>query len=357
MAPGASAMKLLLATDAWYPQTNGVVRTLSTMVAAMRNDGHAVEVICPSDYPSLPLPTYPEIRVAVWLRGLHERIDRFNPDAVHISTEATIGQSVRRYCLKRGFAFTTSFHTRFPEYIRERLPVPLGLTYPPVRRFHQPAFRTLVPTKTLKTDLHKRGFRHLDVWGRGVDTDLFSPARSRQRDWHRPLYLNVGRVAPEKNLEAFLGLDLPGTRMVVGDGPQLEALRKRYPDVVFPGAKFGEELASYYAEADVFVFPSLTDTFGLVMLEAMACGTPVAAYPVTGPLDVLEQGVTGCMEDNLGAAIGKALALDRDVCRSEALKHGWNVIARQFRHALVPVNADKAEALKAAQRETQPMPA
>ncbi len=350
-------MRLLLATDAWHPQINGVVTTLSTMVAELRNHGHQVEAVAVGDYPSFPMPSYPEIRISTWLTGLGARIDAFNPDAIHISTEGPIGHYVRRYCLRLGYTFTTSFHTRFPEYIRERLPVPLGLTYPLVRRFHRPAFRTLVPTQSLKDDLEGRGFRHLEVWGRGVDTGLFAPSRRRTHDWAGPIYLNVGRVAPEKNLDAFLGLPLPGTKVVVGDGPSLKELRQRYPEVVFAGAKYGEELAGYYAAADVFVFPSLTDTFGLVMLEAIASGTPVAAFPVTGPRDVLQQGVTGIMDADLGVAIARAATLDRALCRAQALQYDWASIARQFLHALVPINGDKAPAVKEAQWQSQAIPA
>lgn len=346
-------MKLLLATDAWYPQTNGVVKTLSTMVEALRDDHHLVEVVAAGDYPSLPLPTYPEIRVSIWLGGLAKRIDDYSPDAIHISTEGPIGHGVRRYCRKRGYSFTTSFHTRFPEYIRERLPVPVGLTYPLVRRFHRPAFRTLVPTQHLKEDLLRRGFEHLEVWGRGVDTQLFTPALRRPQNWRRPVYLNVGRVAPEKNLDSFLALELPGTKVVVGDGPLLNELKRRYPQVIFPGAKFGEQLATYYASADVFVFPSLTDTYGLVMLESIASGTPVAAYPTTGPLDVLQPDVTGVMDPDLGTAIAQALKLDRGRCREEALKLGWESAVSQFLQALVPVNGDKASALRKAQWQQQ----
>jgi glycosyltransferase involved in cell wall biosynthesis len=345
----SSLVKLLLATDAWHPQMNGVVRTLSTVVDTLRAAGHGVEVIGVGDFPALPMPSYPEIKVSVWLRGLTARIEAFDPDAIHISTEGPIGYAARRFCRRHGYAFTTSFHTRFPEYLRERLPVPLGLTYAMVRAFHRHASRTLVPTQTLKTDLEQRGFSHLQVWGRGVDTELFAPERRQDSAWTRPLWLNVGRVAPEKNIDSFLGLDLPGTKVVVGDGPKLAELREKYPDVVFPGARFGEELAAYYASADVFVFPSLTDTFGLVMIEAIACGTPVAAYPVTGPLDVLQPGVTGVMHDDLGVAAEQALQLDRDACRNAALGLSWTAIADQFLHALVPLKEDKAPALKEAQ--------
>jgi len=342
-------MKLLLATDAWFPQINGVVRTLSTVVGKLREQGHEVEVIASGDFPSVPLPSYPEIRVSIWLKGLRKRIETFNPDAIHIATEGPIGTFTRRYCVKNGFTFTTSFHTRFPEYIRERMPIPLSWTYPPIRNFHRQAFRTLVPTQKLKDDLSNWGFDHLEVWGRGVDTGLFQPDYDSPVDAPSPVYLNVGRVAPEKNLEAFLDLDLPGSKIVVGDGPQLEELKTRYPEVIFPGAKQGRELAAYYANADVFVFPSLTDTFGLVMLEAIASGTPVAAFPVTGPLDVLKPGITGIMHEDLGIAIEQASQLDRHTCREEAMKLGWDAIANQFLNALMPINSDKASALRESQ--------
>lgn len=350
-------MKLLLATDAWAPQVNGVVRTLRTMVDGLRTMGHEVEVVATGDYPSVPLPMYREIEVSIWLRGLGARIREFDPDAVHIATEGPIGHYVRRYCLRRGYTFTTSLHTRFPEYIRDRLPVPLAVTYPPIRRFHQPAFRTLVPTPALKADLEGRGFQHLEVWGRGVDTQLFSPDRRIAQTLPHPIYLNVGRIAPEKNLRAFLDLDLPGTRVVVGNGPQMAQLEKQYPDVVFTGAKHGAELAAWYASADVFVFPSLTDTFGLVMLESIACGTPVAAFPVTGPVDVIEDGVTGILDKDLARAVDRAIGLDREVCRREALKRDWSAITHQFLQALMPVNSDKACAWREGQWANQGMPA
>ncbi|MGD2119179.1 MAG: glycosyltransferase family 1 protein [Chromatiales bacterium] len=335
-------MRLLLATDAWHPQVNGVVRTLSQMVEQLRQQGHEVEVVAAGDYPSVPLPTYAEIRISVWLRGLTRRIEEFAPDAIHISTEGPIGQFVRRFCLKRGYVFTTSFHTRFPEYISERVPIPLEWTYPFVRSFHRPAFRTLVPTQNLVNELRQRDFEHLVVWGRGVDTELFQPQRQRDLGLPGPVLLNVGRVAPEKNLQAFLDIDFPGSKVVVGDGPQLAELKRKYPDVHFPGMKQGVELAEYFASADVFVFPSRTDTFGLVMLEAAASGTPVAAYPVTGPVDVLAPGKTGVMHEDLAVAVEQALQLDRESCRAHALQHAWPAIAQQFLDALMPINSDKA---------------
>jgi len=342
-------MKLLLATDAWGPQVNGVVTTLTQMVEGIKSMGHEVEVIATGDYPSIPMPTYPEIKISIWMKGLKKRIENFAPDAIHIATEGPIGQLVRKHCLKQGYAFTTSFHTRFPEYIRERLPVPLEWTYPFVRSFHRPAFRTLAPTSTLVDELRQRGFEHMEVWGRGVDTDLFTPERKIDLEYPGPILLSVGRVAPEKNLKAFLDLEVEGTKVVVGDGPALNELRELYPDVVFPGMKRGVPLAQYFASADVFVFPSLTDTFGLVMLEANACGTPVAAFPVTGPVDVLHEGVTGCMRDDLSEAINGAFKLERSVCREEALKRSWSRIVEQFLRALVPLHSDKKNDMDAAQ--------
>ena len=343
-------MKLLLATDAWQPQVNGVVRTLNQVVGGLKDKGHDVEVVAPADYPTVPLPTYPEIKIAYWLKGLRQRVEHFDPDAIHIATEGPIGQFVRKLCLKNGYTFTTSFHTRFPEYISERFPIPLEWSYPSIRKFHRSAFRTLVPTDSLKNDLHKWGFNHLTVWGRGVDTDLFHPERKIDLGLPGPVMLNVGRVAPEKNLEAFLDLDVPGSKIVVGDGPQLETFREQYPGILFPGMKKGVELAEYYASADVFVFPSKTDTFGLVMLEALASGTPVAAFPVTGPLDVLQQGITGILQQDLALAIEQALTLDRQTCREYAEAHGWSSIADQFLQALMPINGDKVIRVQLAQK-------
>ena len=346
-------MKLLLATDAWFPQINGVVTTLSTMVKKLESMGHTVEVISHQGYPTMALPSYEEIRIAYRLPGIEKRIDSFAPDAIHIATEGPIGFKVRSYCNKKGLTFTTSFHTRFPEYIRERFPIPLNWTYPLVKRFHNQAANTLVPTKTIRDQLTERGFNDLEIWGRGVDTSLFNPLHRGQLRFEGPVYLNVGRVAPEKNLPAFLELDLPGTKIVVGDGPSLDDYKRRYPNVLFPGAKKGIELAEYYAAADVFVFPSLTDTFGLVMLEANACGVPVAAFPVPGPIDVVEQGVNGCMNNNLSTAISSAVMLDRETCRDHALTKSWDTIAVQFLNALHPVHIERKNIVEEAQWESQ----
>ena len=340
-AQGDPPLKLLLATDAWHPQVNGVVRTLSAVIDELRKRGHIVEVVAVGDYPDIPLPSYPEIRLAYWFKGLSRRIEAFDPDAIHICTEGPVGFMVRRYCLRQGLSFTTSFHTRFPEYVHGRFPIPIDRGYSLIRRFHDPARCTLVPTASVAQDLQTRGFQHLKVWSRGVDTTLFRPELRTSMPLPRPIMLNVGRVVLDKNLEAFLDLDLPGTRVVVGDGPQLRELRKRYPDAIFTGFRHGEELARYYASADVFVFPSLTDTFGLVMLEAIACGTPVAAFPVTGPVDVLEQGVTGFMHEDLAIATTRALKLERDSCARIAKDYPWWKTAHQLLQALVPVSKDK----------------
>lgn len=342
-------MKLVLATDAWAPQVNGVVRTLGEVRRALEGKGHQVEVIATGDYPSLPVPTYPEIRMSVWMRGLSDRIREFDPDAVHIATEGSIGQTVRRFCRQQGYVFTSSFHTRFPEYIEQRLPIPLDWTYPWIRNFHKSAFTTLVPTQALADDLRRRGFRHLKVWGRGVDTELFRPERKIDLGLPGPVLMNVGRVAPEKNLRAFLELEVPGSKVVVGDGPSINELREQYPEAHFVGMKKGVELAQYFASADVFVFPSLTDTFGLVMLEAMASGVPVAAFPVTGPVDVLQQGVTGFMHEDLAVAVTQAASLNRGACRQHGLQRSWSAVADGFLSALMPVNSEKELALNQAQ--------
>ena len=349
-------MRLLLATDAWFPQINGVVTTLSTMVKKLEAMGHVVEVVSHQGYPTIALPSYEEIRIAYRLPGIEKRIDDFSPDAIHIATEGPIGYKVKAYCNKKGYKFTTSFHTRFPEYIRERFPISLNWTYPIVRKFHNQAVKTLVPTKTICEQLVERGFEGLEVWGRGVDTSLFNPLHRGRLKFEGPVYVNVGRVAPEKNLTAFLDLDLPGTKVVVGDGPLLDEYKRRYPYVLFPGVKKGIELAEYFAAADVFVFPSLTDTFGLVMLEANACGVPVAAFPVPGPLDVIEKGVNGCMHENLSTAIASAIMLDRYVCRNHALTKTWDRIAIQFLRALSPVLQERARTIKEAQWASQATP-
>jgi glycosyltransferase involved in cell wall biosynthesis len=325
-------MRIALATDAWSPQTNGVVHTLSITVAGLEQAGHIVGVVEPATFRTVPCPTYREIRLAILpYRELAKRLDRFAPDAVHIATEGPLGLAARRWCRRRGRPFTTSYHTQFPEYLRARAPIPVSLTYAHLRRFHGAASRTLVATPSMLRQLADRGFRNLALWSRGVDTTLFRPrAKDTRLALPRPLWLYFGRVAVEKGIEDFLQLDVAGTKLVVGGGPAEAELRTRYPDAVFLGFHHGEALAELVAEADVFVFPSRTDTFGLVLLEAMACGVPVAAYPVTGPIDVVENGVTGVLDPDLRSAALAALKLDPAACRRHALRFTWEAATRQF---------------------------
>ena len=330
-------MRILIVTDAWYPQINGVVRTLDTTAGCLREMGHTVEFVTPQQFRTLPCPTYPEIRLSVLPgRKLRRLVDEFRPDAVHIATEGPLGLAAWRLCRRRGWPFTTAYHTRFPEYVHARIRLPLGISYALVRRFHDAAERTMVATESMRRDLQERGFGHLATWGRGVDVGLFQPRGDRVLNQPRPIYLYVGRVAVEKNIQAFLRLDLDGSKVVVGDGPQLASLRRAYPDVHFVGAKHGEDLARHYAAADVFVFPSLTDTFGLVLLEALASGLPVAAYPVTGPKDVIGGAAVGCLDEDLGRAARNALKIDPRACRAFALEHSWQTSARQFFDNLAP---------------------
>jgi len=324
-------MKILLVTDAWRPQLNGVVRTLEHLREDLAALGHETEVIHPGLFRSCACPTYPEIRLswnAPWNIGRLLREAR--PDAIHLATEGPLGMFARRWCLRRKLPFTTAFHTRFPEYIRERFHFPLGPSYAWLKRFHGAAAKTMVATPSLKQDLEGKGFRNLVYWSRGVDTSLFRPRPKTALSLPRPVFLSVGRIAVEKNLEAFLRLDLPGSKAVVGAGPDLPALRQRHPDAHFLGAMEGEGLAAAFASGDVFVFPSRTDTFGLVLLEAMACGLPVAAYPVTGPLDVVVQGLTGVLDEDLGRAALAAQALSPEACREHALGFSWQACAKQF---------------------------
>ena len=329
-------MRLALVTDAWLPQTNGVVRTLSVTSSLLQRSGHLVEVIEPRSFRTLPCPSYPEIRLA-WrpYRRLAGQLNALDSDSVHIATEGPLGLAARRWCLRHDHAFTTSYHTRFPEYVRARLPVPLRLSYAHLRRFHGAAERTLVGTPSMLRALEGRGFQNLALWSRGVDTRLFRPGPKDFLDLPRPIWLYFGRVAVEKGIDDFLRLELPGTKLVVGDGPALEACRRRFPKAVYAGCRHGEDLAAYVAASDVFVFPSRTDTFGLVLLEAMACGVPVAAYPVTGPLDVVTHGVNGILDEDLRAAALGAVELDPLACREHALRYTWEAATGQFLEQLV----------------------
>jgi glycosyltransferase involved in cell wall biosynthesis len=332
-------VNIAIVTDAWRPQVNGVVTTLSRTREGLEARGHRVILVHPGDYRGFPCPTYPEIRLALWPgRRLADSLDDARLDAIHIATEGPLGSAARRYCLRRGLNFTSSYHTQFPQYLRKRAPIPESLSYAWLRNFHGRAARTLVATPQMRRELEARGFSNVVIWSRGVDTTLFRPLDRDCLDLPRPIAIYVGRVAVEKNLEAMLALDWPGSKVVVGDGPDLAKLRARYPAVLFAGYKFGDELARHLSAADVFVFPSRTDTFGLVMLEAMACGTPVAAYPVTGPIDVVRDGVSGCLDADLAAAARRALALSRTECREAALERTWDKATAEFMSHLARID-------------------
>ena len=330
-------MRILIATDAWLPQVNGVVTTIRNTVRELRALNHDVALITSEGLRTLPLPSYPEIRLAIAPGARVARaVEVFDPDAVHVATEAPIGLAVRRHCLATGRPFTTAYHTQFPEYVHARCRLPLALTYRWLRWFHAPASAVMVATPEIHRRLESRRFRNLAYWSRGVDTELFAPAPREALPGRRPIFLYAGRVAVEKNLEAFLGLDLPGTKWVVGDGPARARLAAQFPEAFFHGTKHGRELAHYYQQADVFVFPSHTDTFGLVMVEAMACGTPVAAFPVTGPLDVVRDSAVGVLSRDLRAAAIAALRLDRVAVRGYAMRYSWTASTREFLANLSP---------------------
>ncbi len=323
-------MRVLVATDAWQPQVNGVVRTYERLALEAPKLGCEVSFLAPTLFHTLPCPTYPEIRLSLVTPGAVARhVDEARPDFIHIATEGPIGLMMRRYCRKMHRPFTTSYHTRFPEYVSARLPIPEAWCYALQRRFHNGAAGTFVATKSVAADLAARGFERLMPWSRGVDTELFRPRKVRLYG-EKPVFLYVGRIAVEKNIKAFLDLDLPGRKVVIGSGPQTSELERRYPDVLFAGPKQGEQLALAYASADVFVFPSLTDTFGLVLLEALASGVPVAAYPVSGPRDVITDQRAGVLGTDLRAAALAALELERAHARAHALTYSWENSARQF---------------------------
>jgi glycosyltransferase involved in cell wall biosynthesis len=332
-----TGLKILVVTDAWKPQVNGVVRTLEHLERELAALGHQLRYATPEDHPTVPLPTYPEIRLALFPRSkLLKIIEECEPDAIHIATEGPLGLSARSICRQRAMSFTTSFHTRFPQYVHARFPVmPEAAVYAVLRRFHRTSAATMVATSSLKRDLESHGFSNLVLWSRGVDVEHFSPARRSEgleccAGARRPFFLYVGRIAVEKNVEAFLRLDLPGTKLVIGEGPQRAGLQARFPDARFFGQVTGDELADIYASSDVFVFPSRTDTFGLVLLEALASGTPVAAYPVSGPLDVVGTAGTAVLAEDLRQACLQALAIPRESCRRFAESHSWRASAEQF---------------------------
>jgi glycosyltransferase involved in cell wall biosynthesis len=328
---------MLIVTDAWHPQINGVVRTLDRLQLELGSLGHEVEIVGPDRFRNLPCPTYPDIRLALAPGGrLARLIDSFQPCAIHVATEGPLGWAARRYCLTRGLPFTTAFHTRFPEYVAARTGLPAALGYALLRRFHAPSSGVMVATASLEAELGARGFTNLRRWTRGVDTEMFRPRADALLDAPRPIHLYVGRLAVEKNLDAFLSLDLEGSKVVVGDGPQAAELERGYPEARFLGARVGEDLARLYAAADVFVFPSRTDTFGLVLLEALASGVPVAAFPVPGPLDVIDGSGAGALDEDLGTAIRAALRVPRGRCREHALTYSWRRSAEQFLDNLRP---------------------
>jgi 1,2-diacylglycerol 3-alpha-glucosyltransferase/glucuronosyltransferase len=344
-------LRILIVTDAWTPQINGVVVTLTNTIAWLERWNHEVRVLSPEGFRTMPMPTYPEIPLALFPgREVARRIRDFGPDAIHIATEGPLGGGGRACCLTHGLMFTTAYHTCFPEYVKPRFGVPLGWTYAWLRYFHGASSAVLVATPAIRELLEARGFANVTDWSRGVDLDLFQPADKRFTDFRRPVFLYVGRVAVEKNLPAFLGLDLPGTKLVVGDGPQRAELERRFPEAVFVGCKTGVELASYYQRADVFVFPSRTDTFGLVLLEAMASGVPVAAYPVTGPIDIVEPGVSGFLDEDLGKAARAALTLDRAKVREDSFRFTWARTAELFLSNIGNVSASAAARVAAARK-------
>ena len=331
-------MKIMIVTDAWEPQVNGVVRTLQTTARELQAMGHAVDFLTPLEFRTLPCPTYPDIRLSLLARGrVARRLADFDPDALHIATEGPLGLAARRFALAQGLPFTTAYHTRFPEYVRARTGIPLAWTYAFLRWFHGPADSVMAPTEVVKRDLEAYGFGNVVKWSRGVDLGIFKPQHADRLKSAPPIFLYVGRVAVEKNIEAFLELDLPGSKWVVGVGPALKGIQARYPHVNFLGVLEQHELAQVYASADVFVFPSKTDTFGLVLLEAMACGLPVAAYPVTGPLDVIGDSKTaGVMHEDLRTACLEALKLRREDAVAHARKFSWRAATEQFLAHLHP---------------------
>jgi glycosyltransferase involved in cell wall biosynthesis len=337
-------MKIMLVTDAWDPQVNGVVRTMKRVIAECEAMGHEWEIVSPSGFKTFPLPTYSEIRLAPFAKGeIEERFLEFEPDAVHIATEGPLGWAARTVCLQHKFPYTTSYHTRFPEYVNARFSfIPLWAGYSFVREFHKYSGRVMVATPSMRDELAAKGFKNIAPWSRGVDTDIFHPDRRKAdrgplKGLETPIWLNVGRIAVEKNIEAFLALDLPGTKVVVGEGPQLEELRAKYPKTVFAGAKFAEELGEYFANSDVFVFPSLTDTFGLVILEAMATGTPVSAFEAPGPRDLIPGSGAGSVSKDLKVACIEALTCDRERTREYAMTYSWRACAEQFIENLEPL--------------------
>jgi glycosyltransferase involved in cell wall biosynthesis len=352
--------KILIASDAWHPQVNGVVRTLETTVKHLERLGCSVKIIEPGLFTNYPCPLYPEIRIAwPWRYQIAGHIEEFAPDAIHICTEAPVGHAVRQYCVSRGLGFTTSYHTKFPEYLQRMLWIPASLCYAYLRWFHNPASAMLVATESVEKELRQRGFMARTArWSRGVNLDLFHPRPRTFPEPHRPILMSVGRVSTEKGLDEFLRLKTPGTKYVVGDGPARESLQRQFPDAIFLGKLHGEELATAYANADVFVFPSKTDTFGLVILEALASGVPVAAYPAPGPIDIITDPNTGALDNDLGKAIELALQRgQRDACLALARQYTWERCTRQFLDGLTPLHPPQGRLKPELQRDPYRSPA
>ncbi len=336
-------MRIAIITDAWHPQRNGVVRVLDTLADRLRRRTHHVEVFEPSAHPTIPCPSYPEIPLAVLPgRRLAQALDRYGPDAVHVATEGPLGLAARRWCLDHSVPFTSAFHTRFPHYVQARLGIPLSWSYALIRRFHAPAAHVMCPSPSVYRDLTQWGFKNAVEWSHGVDTDVFHPQDKDFLDLPRPIFMYVGRVAVEKNLPAFVSLDFPGSKVVVGDGPARAGLIERFPDTHWRIANGDRELSRYFAAADCFVFPSRTDTFGLVMLEALASGVPVAAFPVSGPLDVLDGKPVGVLSEDLKAAALDALHIPPEACRNHAMGFSWDRVADQFLSFLQPARCPAA---------------
>ncbi|MCE9529861.1 MAG: glycosyltransferase family 1 protein [Planctomycetes bacterium] len=338
-------MRILLATDAWLPQVNGVVRTWLTSIEYLRKLGHEVKVIEPNQFPGMPCPLYPEIRLCLPLPGQIVRsINAFQPDVIHIATEGPIGLAVRLYCRRRGFFFTTSYHTKFPEYLQRLVFLPTRLSYGFMRLFHSGSSTIMVATPSLEEELRQHSFQPpLKRWSRGVDLELFHPRPKTLFDWPRPILLYVGRVSKEKSIEDFLKVNAPGTKVVVGDGPIRERLEKQYPAAKFLGYRSGQPLAECYANADLFVFPSKTDTFGLVMIEALASGLPVAAYPVVGPADIITQPGMGALDQNLEKAVERALKEgDPETSARIGRQYTWENCTGQLLANFVDVRSGRA---------------
>jgi len=348
-------LRIAIVSDAWRPQINGVVRTIETIVRLLQAEGHEVEVFGPDRFRTLPCPTYPEIRLSLFPSArLRHMLKLYAPDAIHLVTEGPLGWTARAFCLERGLPFTSAYHTRFPEYVRARIRIPLAWSYALVRRFHAPSSAVLVVAESIRRELSERGFKNLVPWSRGVDIAAFHPRPRQDTGDPRPIWLYAGRLAIEKNIKAFLDLDLPGTKWVVGGGPQKRELRRKYKLARFFGSVGTEELSQRYAQADCFVFPSRTDTFGLVMVEALASGVPVAAFPVPGPLDVVTDPRVGALDEDLRAACLAAINCEPADCRAHAETFTWGECARQFRDTLRPIPRSAWQPLR---RRVVPNPA